>query len=145
MQILIGLTSRNESRAALDRAVEEAQLRGASLHVVRTMGEGLSENPARARAWADAVEEAKADGERMVADLASRGVTASFRLEPVSSDAAATLLEIAREIDADLLVLGIRRRSPVGKLVLGSVSQDVILGAECPVLAIKAPADGEAG
>lgn len=137
MQIVVGLSSRPEGRAALERAATEAELRGAHLVVVRVAGRGLSENPDETQKWADAVEEARTEGERLVADLADRGVPASFRLEPVSSDAAGALLQVAREVTADLLVLGLRRRSPVGKLILGSVSQDVILGAECPVLVVR--------
>jgi nucleotide-binding universal stress UspA family protein len=47
----------------------------------------------------------------------------------------------AADIDAALLVIGLRRRSPVGKLVLGSDAQDALLGAECPVLSVKVPLD----
>lgn len=47
----------------------------------------------------------------------------------------------ANELGAQLLVIGVRRRSPVGKLVLGSDAQDALLGADCPVLAVKAPED----
>ena len=44
---------------------------------------------------------------------------------------------MATEESADLVVIGIRRRSPVGKLFLGSTSQQVLLDAPCPVLAVK--------
>ena len=44
-------------------------------------------------------------------------------------------------LDAELLVIGARRRSPVGKLFLGSVTQSIILHADVPVLVVKAPAE----
>ena len=53
------------------------------------------------------------------------------------------LLQAATDHDADLLVIGLRRRSAVGKLVLGSNAQDILLRADCAVLAVKASADAE--
>jgi nucleotide-binding universal stress UspA family protein len=52
------------------------------------------------------------------------------------------MVEIADEEGADLIVIGLRRRSPVGKLVLGSNAQDILLSANCPVLAVKAAGSG---
>ncbi len=46
-------------------------------------------------------------------------------------------------LDTELLVIGARRRSPVGKLFLGSVTQSIILHADVPVLVVKAPADSK--
>lgn len=44
-----------------------------------------------------------------------------------------------RRADVDRLVVGVRRRSPVGKAVLGSLSQRLVLGAPVPVVAVELP------
>jgi len=49
------------------------------------------------------------------------------------------ILKLAQLEDAELIVIGLRHRSPVGKLLLGSTSQQVLLDASCAVLAVKAP------
>ena len=54
-------------------------------------------------------------------------------------DPADDLIAVAEEVDADLIVIGLRRRSPVGKLIMGSNAQQILLDASCPVLAVKAP------
>nr|MBA2445949.1 universal stress protein [Nocardioidaceae bacterium] len=53
-------------------------------------------------------------------------------------DPAEDLINLASELSADLIVIGLRRRSPVGKLILGSNAQRILLDAPCPVLAVKA-------
>ncbi|WP_052668620.1 universal stress protein [Nitriliruptor alkaliphilus] len=141
MEIVVGYTARAESRFVLERAIEEATLRGARLHIVRTVTKGPSENPAGTRSFARSVAEVRQEGESLVERLSERGVAAEFRLEPIDTDPAVTLLNVARAVGADLIVIGIRRRSPVGKLVLGSVSQSVLLGADCAVLAVKGDDD----
>lgn len=58
-------------------------------------------------------------------------------VQPVGVDVADELLAAMDRPDATLLVIGIRHRSPVGKLLLGSVSQRLILECPKPVLAVK--------
>jgi nucleotide-binding universal stress UspA family protein len=48
------------------------------------------------------------------------------------------LVAVAEQVHAEIIVIGLRRRSPVGKLILGSNAQRVLLDAPCPVLAVKA-------
>jgi nucleotide-binding universal stress UspA family protein len=141
MNIVVGVTARPESQSALERAVAEAQLRGARLHIVHTVGQGQGESPGKTREWLSRLEDLRAEGAAQVERLADQGVTATHRVEPVSTDPAGVLLSVADEVDADLIVLGLRRRSAVGKLLLGSVSQDVLLKARCPVLAVQAHTD----
>lgn len=52
-------------------------------------------------------------------------------------DPAEAVLTAAADVDADAILLGSRKRTPVGKAVFGSVSQDVILGADRPVIVAR--------
>ena len=55
-------------------------------------------------------------------------------------DVADTVLDLVDNADVELLVIGARRRSAVGKMIMGSVTQTIILRADVPVLVVKAPA-----
>ena len=64
--------------------------------------------------------------------LEDHGIEVTF--DESSGDPAEEILDYAREHDVDLLTLAGRRRSPAGKLLMGSVSQDVLLRSDQPVL-----------
>jgi nucleotide-binding universal stress UspA family protein len=70
--------------------------------------------------------------------LHDSGVEHEVRQLVRGSDPSEDLIAVAEEVDADLIVIGLRRRTPVGKLILGSNAQAVLLDATCPVLAVKA-------
>ena len=55
-------------------------------------------------------------------------------------DVADAVLDLIAGTDVELVVIGARRRSPVGKMIMGSVTQSIILRADVPVLVLKAPA-----
>jgi nucleotide-binding universal stress UspA family protein len=55
------------------------------------------------------------------------------------SNRATALVELTEEVGADLLVIGSRRRTPIGKFLLGSTVQRVVLDSPVPVLVVKAP------
>jgi nucleotide-binding universal stress UspA family protein len=116
--IVVGYSAKPEGRAALKRALSEARLRSAALVVVDTSQE--------------------AEAGDLAAELAASGITYEIRTPADVDDSADELIRIAETTDADFIVIGLRRRSPVGKLLLGSNAQRVLLDAACPVLAVKA-------
>jgi nucleotide-binding universal stress UspA family protein len=118
------------SRIALEQAVKEAGFRGTDLAVLHVVESIDADNKEAYRLGiSDEIE--KAVG-------AVPAVPWRLHLATAGADLAGTLLRLVEEIDADLLVIGARRRSPVGKALLGSVAQTVILEAALPVLVVKA-------
>lgn len=133
MNIVVGYIGTPEGRAALERAVAEAALRDAHLVVVRRFsGQEEGEQILHARDELEDVDDR----------LTKTNISFEIRELARGSGAGDEIVEVAREVDAELIVIGIRRRSPVGKLILGSNAQDILLNADCPVLAVKAGDDG---
>jgi nucleotide-binding universal stress UspA family protein len=125
--IVVGYSADPYGRAALEHGIEEAKLRGTTLKVINsTTGEAYAD-PRFARS-----------GEVHDVEKRLAGCGVEFELtQPVGVDTAEELLKAMDGADAELLVIGIRHRTPVGKLLLGSVSQQLLLECPKPVLAVK--------
>lgn len=136
MRIVVGFLRSPEGRAALDRAIEEAEQRDGKLHVVHSMRGG-------SRSEEDETLTYRKEFERLEDRLKRSRIDYELVEYVRGNSPADDLLKATVDFSADLLVIGIRRRSPVGKLVLGSNAQDILLRSECPVLSVKAPADQE--
>jgi len=133
MAIVVGFVPTNEGRAALRRAAEEARLRSNRLVGINSNRGGKGLTAAEAARYDDELDTVKRE-------LTEAGVDHEIRqlvrgLEPVED-----LIAVAEETSADFIVIGLRRRTPVGKLILGSNAQRILLDAPCPVLAVKADA-----
>jgi len=129
MTIVVAYAPRPEGRAALEKGIEIASRRKERLLVVNAISGGNQDDPS----FAD-IEDAEAVEKR----LADAGVEADFKQFVRGRSAVDEIVELAEAADVTLVVVGLRKRSPVGKLIMGSVSRDIILSARCPVLAVKA-------
>jgi nucleotide-binding universal stress UspA family protein len=126
--IIVGYVPTPEGVAALDSAIEEARRRGRRLVVVNSSrGESLVDPRFATGAEWDSVERR----------LTESGVEHELAQIVESKDAADQILALARDLNAELIVIGLRRRTPVGKFIMGSQAQTILLHAECPVLAVK--------
>ncbi len=127
MTVLVGYIPTPEGRAALDAAITESRLRGTTLVVLNaSTGDSLVD---RRHATTDTM--AEIDEELAAADIPHTVEHRSGR-DPVEE-----IVDMAGQDDVELVVIGMRRRSPVGKLLMGSAAQRILLDASCPVLAVK--------
>lgn len=117
MTIMIARAATDEGQAALEAGLAEAALRGEDAVIFHLGGD---------------------DSDAEAAEL--QGVPVSHRTpDGRSRDAVGDLLDAAEQVDASLIVVGVRHRSPMGKLLLGSAAQQILLEAAAPVLAVKPP------
>ncbi len=128
MSVIVGYRPTPEGKAALERAVDEARRSGDRLLVINS-----AEEPAESPGQISAEHRVDALSQRLEVD----GIDHDIRQLDANDDPAESIIASVADPAKDLIVIGLRRRTPVGKLILGSVAQEVLLGAECPVLAVK--------
>jgi len=129
MTILVAYVPRPEGQAALDKGLEIAKRRKERLVVVNASPGGRKEDVAMADAQ---------DIERVEALLAGSGVDAEFKQFVRGQSAVAEIEAMVQSLQVSVLIIGLRKRTAVGKLILGSVAQELLLSVPCPVLAVKA-------
>ncbi|GIG35546.1 universal stress protein [Cellulomonas pakistanensis] len=131
MTLLIGYIPTPVGEAALEAGLAEAVVHGENVVIVNSSRRGATVD-------ADLVDEQA--GAALVARAAAAGVPARLEQPTHGRDMLDVFEDLVAATGARAIVIGLRRRSPVGKLVLGSDAQRILLEASVPVLAVKAPA-----
>jgi nucleotide-binding universal stress UspA family protein len=129
MTILVAYVPRPEGEAAFSKGLEIAQQTKEQLVVVNAGPGGPKEDPSLANEW---------DIERLEKRAAEVGVKLEVKQFVRGNSAVTEVDMLVSERQVSLVVIGLRVRSRVGKLLLGSVAQDILLSVPCPVLAVKA-------
>ena len=128
MTVLVAFLPTPEGEAAFAAGLAEASRRGEDMLLLNS-----------ARAGAPVSSDVASP--EVVASLSARAEAAGVRLdvhqEPHEGDLADEVVRVAGKVDASVIVIGLRRRSPVGKLLMGSSAQRILLDADRPVLAVK--------
>ena len=132
--VVVGYVATREGRAALRRAADECELRKTKLIVINSQRGGKDFDPEEAAKF-------EAELERVDRQLKAVGLEHEVRQLVKGNEPAEDLIEVAEAENAEFIVIGLRRRTPVGKLILGSNAQRILLDATCPVLAVKAGHD----
>jgi nucleotide-binding universal stress UspA family protein len=127
--ILVAYVPRPEGQVAVDKGIEIATRNKEDLIVVNATPGGPTGEPSLASVQ---------DVERVEKLLAGSGINAKFKQFVRGKTAVEEIHDMVDSLPVSLVIIGLRKRSPVGKLLLGSVAQEILLTVSCPVLAVKA-------
>ncbi|MHB8770748.1 MAG: universal stress protein [Syntrophales bacterium] len=130
MKILVGYDGSAPAKEALKLARTHAEVFGATAEVITSMEEGTGnqlsdiEKAERGLEWAKSL-------------FSERNIPCATHLLIRGLSPGEDLVNFAKENKVDEIIVGVKRRSKVGKLILGSTAQYVILEAHCPVVSVK--------
>jgi nucleotide-binding universal stress UspA family protein len=129
--IIVGYRDTPAGNAALDAGIEEARRRDASIIAILSRRGGHNEGETEAL-------QANEAADRVRERLASEGLPFDVRQYVRGNSPAEDIIDVADSMDAELIVIGIRRRSTTGKLLLGSNALEILHDAHAPVLCVRA-------
>ncbi len=130
MEIMVGYDDSRVAKYALDIALQRAQAIDARVHIVTSMVSGID----IPKKEFDRVEKKLEFAESLFKD---KKISCKTHLLVRGLEAGEDLVQFAKDSGIDEIVIGIKRRSKVGKLLFGSTAQYVIMYAHCPVLTVK--------
>ena len=130
MKFLIGYDGSNAAKDAVATARKYAAALQASVHVVTSMGRGTEENQKE-------IDEAQQSLAYAESVFEKEGINCETHLLIRGLSPGEDLVRFAEENGVDLIFVGVKRRSKVGKLLMGSAAQFVILNAPVPVVCIR--------
>jgi nucleotide-binding universal stress UspA family protein len=135
MTVLLAYTPTSAGLAAARAAAEEAKRRGSEdvtiVSVLRTRAATPPPDPVSGAS-------AEQDLDAIAEDLVRQGLRVEVEHES-SGDVVEYIKAVAERVQPSVVVIGLRRRTAVGKLLLGSTSQRILLELDYPIVAVKAP------
>lgn len=122
MTVLVAYAPAPEGREALTEGIKEAHLRKSDLLIVN-IGRGHHDLETK-------------ELQELENQLTAAGLTLTIE-SSILADPGDAVIQIAQDRNVEMIVVGLRHRSMVGKLILGSTVQRILLDSTCPVLSVR--------
>jgi nucleotide-binding universal stress UspA family protein len=131
MKLIVGYKrGTNQAENLLELALKRAQRFNATVLIVTIMPEGMEKDQAL-------INETEAGLETAKTHFDKKNIPCETHLLIRGIDPGDDLINFAKETQADEVIIGVKNRTKVGKLLLGSTAQAVVLNAPCPVVTMK--------
>jgi nucleotide-binding universal stress UspA family protein len=129
MTILVAYVPRPEGLSALEKSISLAKERDENLIVVNVTSGAVGEDSSHADAQ---------DVERVEQMLSVSGIKFEFKHFFSGQNTVDVLEGLVASQSVSMLVIGLRKRSAIGKMIMGSMAHEILMTISCPILAIKA-------
>jgi len=130
MKIMVGYDGSSDAKAALEVALQHVKAFKGKLFLVSSMAKGTEEEQ-------EQIKNIEKELTLLKSDLEAQGIACETHLLIRGMESGEDLVRYAEEQGIEEIIIGIRRRSKVGKLLFGSTAQYVILNAQCPVVTVR--------
>ncbi len=130
MKILVGLDKTKIANEIIKLARKHAKAFNADVHIMIS----LKQSPELKKSDIDNVDN---ELEKIVKSLKADGIKCETQAAVSVQSPGEDLVQFVTDNDIDEIIIGIRKKSRVGKLLFGSTAQHVILNAPCPVVSVK--------
>lgn len=138
--VVVAAVDRSDGARVVEQARTMANAHGLPLHVVHTLAEGELRDLERASfdATGESIDMERIEGlaEEIATEAVEEAGTEADEVVGLVGKPSQRVLEYATDVDASYIVVGGRKRSSVGKVLFGSVTQSILLNADCPVLTV---------
>ena len=129
MKIMVGYDGSEMSKRALSAAQKRAKALDAELHIFTSAGNGHGETVKTVR-----LQSGLKEAEML---CTACGINCRIKISEEKRTVAEDMIAYAGENHIEEIVVGLRKRSSLGKLLFGSTTRQIILEAPCPVLTVK--------
>jgi nucleotide-binding universal stress UspA family protein len=130
MDFLVGYDNLKESTPVLELAKKYAKAFNARIHFLSSTSYGPELETTE-------YEEIKVALEKLKSDFITDGIDCETHIVARSISPGEDLVDFARRFSIDKIIIGSRKKSKIGILLLGSTAQYVVLEADCPVVVVK--------
>ena len=130
MNIVVAYRPSKLSMKLVEKAIEHAKSFNGKIFLVTSLEGGPRQD-------IEEIEEAEAALEHAKKVVEKEGIPCSTHLLVKGLSPGEDIVEFAKENKADEIIVGVQKKSKVGKFLMGSTAQHIILSAPCPVIAVK--------